>query len=500
MRRCTGVWLLLCLALPLSAQPTSLRSQWQSIRHFRQSHPVHHRTILPLTVHSKRARRLFEQGMTDFTNLQTAKALEEWRESTRRDPHFALAHIFISLNSKDPGEQTAELAKAKAGERHVTRGERLLIHWVEGVRENNYVAGIQAMNDLVGMYPRDKQLLYVVGNWLVVQESYDQARKFMERALAIDSKYPPALNDLGYAYALTRDYKNAIPAMQRYVAALPDQPNPQDSYAEILRLSGDFQGALQHYHEALKIDPKFVYSQLGIGDTYALMGDETRARAEYAKAIASADSDADRVEFEMQSAMTYVRERKYAEADRAFSAVASEAHSLKLSFHEAEIKRMMAMYEPDTATALQHLQEAETVLSQATSVPKSDREEELGRVLRWRVVRAGEAGDQNTADQALQRLQAMALASHNHANFHASEAAQGARLMQQGKYADAIPHLQEDHDNAFSMKLLANAYMHVGATSEADTESRLLRTMYTPTLDQAVMAMSAAEHLAEKPQ
>ena len=497
MRRRTGVWLLLCLTLPLSAQSASVRTQLQRIRRFR---PVHRRTTLPLTVHSKRARLLFEQGMTDFANLQTTKALEEWRQSARRDPHFALAHIFISFNTKDPGEQTAELVKAKENARHVTHGELLLIHWVEGVRENNYVAGIQAMNDLVAMYPRDKQLLYVVGNWLVLQESYDQGRKFMERALALDSKYPPALNDLGYAYALTRDYKDAITAMQRYVAALPGQPNPQDSYAEILRLSGDFTGALQHYHEALKIDPKFVSSQLGVGDTYALMGDETRARAEYAKAIAAADTDADRVEYAMQSAMTYVRERKYAEADRAFAAVASEAQSLKLPFHQAEIQRMMAMYEPDATSALQHLQQAEDILSHATAVPKSDRGEELARVLRWRVVRAGEAGDQNSADQALQKLQAMALASHNHAMFHASEAAQGARLMQQGKYAEAIPHLQEDHDNAFSMKLLANAYMRTGATEEANAESRLLHTLYTPTLDQAAMVTPPSEHLAEAPQ
>ena len=181
MQRRLGVLLLLFLTLPAaSAQAAKVPAQFHRIRHF------YRRTTLPLTVHSKRARLLFQQGMTDFVNLQTAKSLEEWRQSAKRDSNFALAHIFISFNSKDPAEQSAELAKAKAQEGQVTRGERLLIHWVEGVRENNYVAGIQAMNDLVAMYPRDKQLLYVVGNWLVLQESYEQGRKFMERALAID--------------------------------------------------------------------------------------------------------------------------------------------------------------------------------------------------------------------------------------------------------------------------------------------------------------------------
>ncbi len=497
MRRRFGVLLLLSLAFPAAAQPANLRTQWQKIRYMRH---WHRRTTLPLTVHSKRARLLFEQGMTDFANLQTAKALDEWRQSAMRDPNFALAHIFICFNSKDPAEQSAELAKAKAHERQATRGERLLIRWVEGVRENNYVAGIQAMNDLVGLYPKDKQLLYVVGNWLLLQESYDQALKYMQQLLALDPKYPPALNDLGYTYALTRNYPEAVAAMERYVAALPGEPNPEDSYAEILRLSGDFPGALQHYQAALKIDPKFVYSQLGIGDTYALMGDEVRARAEYAKAVAAAESDADRVEFEMQSAMTYVRERKYQEANTAFAAVAQEAHSLGLQFHEAEVHRMMAAYQPDSTAALKHLQAAEEVLAKSTTIPKSDRDEELARVLRWRTVRAGDAGDGATADPTLQRLQSMVEASHSHAIHHAYEAALGARLMQQGKYSDAIPHLQEDHDNAFSMKLLVEAYTRTGAMSEASSQSKLLQSLNTPTLDQAVVVLPGRERLAENPQ
>ncbi len=202
----------------------------------------------------------------------------------------------------------------------------------------------------------------------------------------------------------------------------------------------------------------------------------------------------------MQSAMTYVRERNYAQADTAFAAVASEAHSLKLPFHEAEIYRLMAQYEPDPAAALKRLQQAETVLTQATSVPKSDRDEELARVLRWRVVRAGDASDQSAADQAMQQLQDMNAKGNSHAVHHSCEAALGARLMQQGKYPDAIPHLQEDHDNAFSMKLLADAYMRTGATAEAEAESKLLHTLYTPTMDQAVVVVPGRDHLAENPQ
>jgi tetratricopeptide (TPR) repeat protein len=455
--------------------------------------------VLPVSTNSRKARKLFEQALTDFVNLKTEKALDEWRQATKADPKFALAHIFVALNSKDPAEQSAELVKAKALMPHVARGEKLLIRWVAGVKENNYVSGIQSVNDLVARYPKDKRLLYIVGNWLVLQESYDQARKLMERALAVDPKYPPALNDLGYAYAFSGDYKSAIAVMERYVASLPGEPNPRDSYGEILRMSGDFEGALQHYRAALKIDPHFVYSQLGIADTYALIGDEERARVEYATAIAQAETEADRIEFEIQSALTYVRDRRYFEADAALAAVCAQAHAAGLDLHEAQAHRVMAQYQLEDAAALKHLEQAEAVLAASSDIPKSDRDEEQARILRWRATRAARAGDDSTADAALRQLEAMENASSSHAILHTFHAAEGAVLMARGKYAEAIPQLEEDHDNAFSMKLLAEAYTRTGAMAEANEEVKRLTAMNTPTIDQALIVIPTRQRLASNP-
>ena len=112
--------------------------------------------------------------------------------------------------------------------------------------------------------------------------------------------------------------------MDRYVALLPKEPNPQDSYGELLRMSGNFEGSLLHYRAALKIDPDFVSSQVGLGDTYALMGNEEQARIEYDKAIRFAHNEADRLSYSMQKAMTYVRDGNYAEADKEFLETAKQ--------------------------------------------------------------------------------------------------------------------------------------------------------------------------------
>ena len=128
------------------------------------------------------------------------------------------------------------------------------------------------MNDMLEMYPKDKHLLYLAGNWLMGENGDEQAQRLLEKALALDKNFPAALNDLAYVYARNRQFAKAFAAMDRYVALLPREPNPQDSYGELLRMAGNFEGSLQHYRAALKIDPDFVTSQVGLGDTYALDG------------------------------------------------------------------------------------------------------------------------------------------------------------------------------------------------------------------------------------
>src|SRR5882672_8239638 len=149
----------------------------------------------------------------------------------------------------------------------------------------------------------------------------------MEKALSIDKSYPAALNDLAYVYARERKFDKAFNLMDRYVVLLPKEPNPQDSYGELLRMAGNFEGSLKHYQAALKIDPDFVTSQLGLGDTYALMGNQEQARTEYDKAIRFAHNEADRLTYSMQKAMTYVRDGNFAEADKEYQEIAENAHA-----------------------------------------------------------------------------------------------------------------------------------------------------------------------------
>lgn len=441
--------------------------------------------MLPLTSSSPQARKLFQQAMVNMENLRTEWALAGWRAAAKKDPNFAQAQILVAYLTQNPAEEMAALATAKKLKLKVTPGERLLIEWLSGVRESRYVPAIAAMNDLLSMYPQDRRLAFLAGRWMIQQGRYDHGEMLLERAIALHPDYPAAINELGYAYAFNGEFRKAMEMMDKYVALQPTEPNPQDSYAEILRLSGDFNGALQHYHKALQLDPNFVSSQLGIADTYALMGDEDRARHEYEKAIAVADGEGERLQYGMQEAITYVRERRYVQADQAFRALADEAHREGFARIEAEAYRSMAAYDPQASAAMKHVDQAENAL-QDHRLSQSDADEEHALILCVRVRRALQAGDRKTVLNALQQLQTMAASSRSEVVQRSYHAAAGALAMTQGKYTDAVAHLEEDQNNPLSLELLWRAYQKTGARENAAALRSDLAALNDPTLEQAL--------------
>ena len=448
-------------------------------------------TSLPITTSSPKARELYEKGMADYENLYLERCNEDWRAAVKEDPGLAVAWAWIAFNSGNPEEVSQARSKAKEFALKATPGEQLMVAWVSKVQEGDFIGGITAMNDMLEMYPRDKHLFYLAGNWLMGENGDEQAQRMMEKALAIDKNYPAALNDLAYVEARNRQFAKAFAAMDRYVVLLPKEPNPQDSYGELLRMAGNFEGSLTHYRAALRIDPAFVTSQLGLGDTYALMGDQDQARIEYDKAIRFAFNEADRLTYSMQRAMTFVRDGNYTEADKEYLAIAELAHAKEQDLQEAQALRHMAEYQADDAIALKHLKLAEESLSHRAAISRSDRDEELSRILRNRAVRAARAGNQTVADQSLQQLEALANGSRNRVIQSSWHGAAGSLLMDRKKYQEAIAHLEEDQDNPFTLELLVQAYYQTAQTEKLHEVESKLRGTNVPTMEQALVVPAA---------
>lgn len=457
----------------------------------RATEPVDGAGVVPVTTRSAEARDIYLHAMVKLENLHGQEAMQDFRKAVQLDPDFALANIIIAFPTVDPVVDPAEQAsvrdKANAAKAKVSPGEQLVIEWITSSSEGHMVAAIQSMNEALEEYPNDKHLAWLAGVWVENQQQWKLAIPMFERAIKLDSEFAAPLNEVAYCYARSNMYDKAFDAMQRYIGLLPNEANPQDSYAEILRMGGKFDDALLHYRASLKLDPGFVESQLGLADTYALMGDESRARAEYAVAIQHARSKSQAAGWSLNAAVSYIREGNFTGANEAFRAVAARSHQEELTLPEAEAYRMMATYQKDSSTAMQLLKKAEDILQEKHALSASSRQEELALILRERASRAARDGKLSLASSTVRRLQQMAVASQDQSIQLAYDGAAGAMLAAQGKYEEAMPHLEEDDHNPLSVQLMLTVAQRLGDKQRADEVAKRLANWNEPTLEQALV-------------
>jgi tetratricopeptide (TPR) repeat protein len=397
-----------------------------------------------------------------------------------------MGHEVLAQISLDSAEQVGEQEKAFATRNHATSSEQLVIEWYQDAAEHKLIPAITKMNDVLNQYPHDKWVIWMATWWLQNQAQYERSLAVYERSGITDS--PGLINNMGYAYASIRQFDKAFAMMDKYVAALPNDSNPQDSYAEILRLAGRFNQSIEHYRTSLVINPEFYSSQFGLADTYSLMGDQVRARREYEIGFQKFTlPELQQILWKTREAATYVREGDYDGAQHAFQAIADYAHSRQDSQAEADTYRQMAMCEQNPKQAMAYLGKAEAATQDGKNALKIALSQELAQILRARVELALKVGNKELANSNLARLETMSESSDDMLIEDAYHGAAGAVLFSQHKYDQAISHLEEDTNNPLSLKLLAAAYQKIGYSAGAKRTTETLTNLNDPTLEQALV-------------
>lgn len=448
---------------------------------------------MQMSTKSAKARAFFEEGLAKMETLHIQAGLQNWRNATQADPDFGLAHIFLAYFAQDPTEQVAEREKALAARQSAGPEEKLIIDWLAEGSKGHMVPAIQAMNEALETYKHDKHLAWLAGWWLLLaQDEPAKAIPVFERAIKLDPKFADPWNEVAYCYARVGNFEKAFEHIKRYTELLPNEANPQDSYAELSRMAGRYDDALAHYHASLKLDPTFIESQLGLGDTYALMGNEARARVEYATAI----HDGTKVQgvlWSLQSAATYVREGNLGSADTAFQQAAESAHNADFANLEAEAYRSMALYQKNLAASDKWLKQAESVVHEDHKVPQALLDQEFASILRTGVDLAIQNGDMEAAAATLKRLEEIASSSPDEVVQASLHGATGVVLLAQGKYDDAISNFEEDSRNPFSMRGLTAAYEKTGAKQQAASMTARLAGFNEPIIEQAIVVLPFRE-------
>jgi tetratricopeptide (TPR) repeat protein len=363
------------------------------------------------------------------------------------------------------------------------------------VQQGSMLPAIRTMNDLVGRFPNDKHILYLTSEWLYFQQDYDRSRKMMEKILDLDANFAPALNMLGYANIEAGEPNpgKAIEYLKRYAAVQPHQPNPEDSLGEVLRYAGDDLNSLVHYAAALSIDPHFVTSQIGLGDTAALMGDYPRARREYDKALPIVTSVRDRLHAQFQRALVYFWEGQPAQGRTALDVLFEEVRRQKDPYALYEVGFGRALLAAEAGSELEQLRGVEaSLLKVVHGMSEADRNTSLASVLCEEARAAASQGHGDLAQGAVVKLERTAKQSRDLVVEDNYEVARGYLLLAKGDLANAAEALASNPRSPLALQQLATVQDRLGNAGAAEGVRTRLKYLRAPTVEWYLVTHPAA--------
>jgi len=246
---------------------------------------------IPITTKSEEARKEFLLGRDLSDRLLGQESLQHFDKAIALDPDFASAELALANNSATAKDFFDHQKKAMKLADKVSEGEKLLILANEAGANGDVVKQKEYLEKLVAAYPNDERAQFTLANYYFGQQELDEAIAHYQKTTTLAPAYSPAYNVLGYAYRQEEHYADAEQAFRKYIELIPNDPNPYDSYAELLLKMGRFEDSLAQYHKALSIDPHFVPSHFGIAADQMYLGKPEEATAELQRMVEQARND-----------------------------------------------------------------------------------------------------------------------------------------------------------------------------------------------------------------
>ncbi|MEP6719540.1 MAG: tetratricopeptide repeat protein, partial [bacterium] len=249
---------------------------------------------IPVTSSSEDAKKEFLLGRDLAEKLLIQDSIQHYDKAIALDSSFAIAELNRATSSPTAREFFEHLNKAVKLSENASAGERLQILAAEAGANGNVTKQKEYLDQLVAQYPNDERARFALGGYYFGQQDYPNAIEHYKKATELNPSYSTAFNILGYAYRQNEDYANSERAFKQYIVLIPNDPNPYDSYAELLLKMGRFNESIVQYRKAVTIDRNFVNSHFGIASALMYQNKSAAAIAELDKILTKARSDAER--------------------------------------------------------------------------------------------------------------------------------------------------------------------------------------------------------------
>jgi len=460
---------------------------------------------MPITTSSEEAREAFLTGESLSVNIRFHEAGRHFEAAIRADSDFALAYLYLAITNPSAKGYFENLQLAKAHGRHASRGEQLLIESFVASANGDPATQTKILQELAGMYPRDRRVQTFLASQYFAQQVYDSTVQVCERIVQLNPAYPPPYNLLGYSYRFLDDLDAASRAFKEYIRLIPGDPNPYDSYAELLMRQGQFEESSRQYRHALELDWTFAASRVGIAHNLVFLGRHDEARQELETLFDSAVNTGQQRAALIGLAFTYVDQRDLrsaiGELRKLYGLDASISDAAAMS---ADLNAVAFLLQRDgrPADAEKELGRALEIVEQSDLFTRVKRNAQLRHLINVAAVRLEEGHLKEAREKAEEYLSEVE-PMMNPTPIRNAHLVLGRIALAEKEYDRAIAELEQaNQQNSWTLYHLGLAYEGKGDLSTAvDLYSRAATTYELNTLTYALVrrdAMRRTDELKEK--
>lgn len=420
---------------------------------------------IPITTSSDEARTAFQKGRDLSERLKREEAIKYFEKAITLDPNFAMAHLSLAFMLTNTKETFAEIDTAASLVDKVSEGEKLYILGTQASVNGMTSKEREYFQKLVENYPDDERAQFRMGMYYFQQQDYNIALGFFRRATEINPDFSLAYNILGYTHRYLENYTEAEEAFKKYIDLVPKDPNPYDSYAELLLKMGRFDNSIENYNKALKLDPHFTPSIIGIATNLNLLNKHADARTLLNELLANAQNNEDHRQALYAISVSYVDEGNIPSGIKTLK-------SLLNSDRKNEDAFSMARDIGTIGDCFYELMKYDSAMYYYNQVPKiildsnlPDEIKELGRNYhKYQIAKiALTRGDLTTAKKNAQEYEARATELGNQPQIWAYHRLNGMIAMKEKEYDQALAEYNRaNQQNPYIIYQIAMAYRDKG--------------------------------------
>jgi len=246
---------------------------------------------MPITANSDEAKKHFLKGRDLYEKLLNLESLQYFENAIEKDSSFAIAYFYLALAQPNQKEFYEQMNNALMLVDKVSEAESNLILGLQSATNGDPLAQRNYYQKVVDAFPQDERTHNFLAINFYGQQEYEEAIAHYKKAVEINPDFFPAYNSMGYANRYMGKYDEAEKAFKKYIELIPEDPNPYDSYAELLMKMGKYEESIEQYSAALKNDPNFWSSYVGIATNLNYLERHAQARVQCQKLFDNARND-----------------------------------------------------------------------------------------------------------------------------------------------------------------------------------------------------------------